>query len=98
VTDSHAHHVQYVAFNHPVSGMGVDLSVSKHVQCCADDGDPICQSAMKFARDALDDYSPSDRFNEFIQNPPREYLQELFEVHGITSPEFDYPKMEGESG
>jgi hypothetical protein len=52
---------------------------------------------MKHARVALNDddaLEPGERFNEFLQNPPREYLAELFEVHGITSPEFDYTKEE----
>jgi hypothetical protein len=96
VTDSHAHHVQYVALNHPVSGQSVDLSITRHIQCCAEDGCPICEIAVKHAREILDenDLLPSDRFNEFMASPPREYFAELFEVHGLTSPEFDYPKEE----
>jgi hypothetical protein len=53
---------------------------------------------MKHARVVLSDdadaLEPGERFNEFLQNPPRDYLAELFEVHGITSPEFDYTKEE----
>lgn len=94
LTDGHAHHVQFVAFTHPITGQSVDLSVTKHVQCCAEDGCEVCQTAMTHARNVLDDVEPSDRFNEFLQNPPREYFAELFEAHGITSPQFDYPKEE----
>lgn len=97
LTDSHGHHTNYVAFTHPISKQPVDLSITKHVQCCASDGCELCQTAMKHARVALNDddaLEPGERFNEFLQNPPREYLAELFEVHGITSPEFDYTKEE----
>jgi len=84
-TDHHAHHVQYVAFQHPVSRQSMDLSVTKHVQCCAEDGCEVCAVAVKHAHDALDenDRLPSDRFNEFLMNPPQEYLREL----GISPPE-----------
>jgi len=88
-TDSHAHHVQFVAINHPVTRQGTDLSVSKHVQCCAEDGCEICQVSVKHAQEALGDIYLGDRFNEFMGNPPREYLQELFEEQGITSAEFE---------
>jgi hypothetical protein len=91
--DNHPHHTQYVAFLHPVTGEGVDLSVSKHVDCCAEDGCPICSVDMEFAPSG----AHGDTMIEYMVNKPREALQALFERQGITSPEFDYPKMEESS-
>jgi hypothetical protein len=97
LTDSHAHHVQYVAFNHPVTGEGVDLTVTKHVQCCAEEGCPICSVHVEQARLSLSDLGPSDAFTEFMKNPPREVFQALFERVGIESPEFQFPTMTEEA-
>ena len=87
-TDSEPHHVQYVAFNHPVSGMGVDLSVTKHVQCCAEDGCPVCSTDMRFARETGAD---TTHLREYLVHRPREVYQELFEKLGIESTDFQYP-------
>lgn len=87
--DSNTHHVQYVVFNHPITGVAMDVSVSKHIQCCAEDGCGICLSDVTFAKEVLGDVTPGDAFNNFMVNKPSGLLQELFEVHGISSPEFE---------
>jgi hypothetical protein len=66
VEDTHTHHVQYSAVTHPVTGEGIDLSVSKHVQCCAEDGCEICAADVEAASAVLTDTSPSDEFTAFM--------------------------------
>jgi hypothetical protein len=88
VTDTHAHHVQYVAFVHPVTGEGTDLSVSKHIQCCAEDGCPICTVDVDQAAQTLTDTAPSDEFTALMQTKGSEHLQVLFDTVGVESPEF----------
>ena len=73
-SDTEPHHVQYVALSHPVSGQGVDLSVSKHVQCCAEDGCPICSADVE--RAAQEGADPS-RLREFLQNRPVDHQAKL---------------------
>jgi len=85
LTDSHAHHVQYVAFSHPVTGEGMDLSVTKHVSCCAEDGCEICSVTVGQAQQQGQDSAPSDEHDSFMQNPPEGLLVALFEqVHAET--------------
>ena len=76
VEDTHSHHVQYVAFNHPSRGP-IDLSVTKHVQCCAEDGCEICSIDVEHAGKQLGDTSPSDEFTAFMQSKPPELLEAL---------------------
>jgi hypothetical protein len=90
VTDTHAHHVQYVAFNHPVTGEGLDLSVTKHVQCCAEDGCEICSVDVEL----LPDTAVGDAFDQALQNRPSEHLQVLFERVAVESPQFNIPTTE----
>jgi hypothetical protein len=87
LTDNHAHHVQYVAFAHPVTGEGMDLSVTKHVHCCAEDGCEICTVTVAQLKDAGQDQSPSDALDQFLQNPPDTVLAALFEQRGVESPD-----------
>lgn len=87
VTDSEPHHVQYVALNHPVTGAGVDLSVTKHVQCCAKDGCEICATDMRWAEETGAD---TEHLRDFLTNRPRELHQELFETLGVESAEFQH--------
>lgn len=89
--DSEPHHVQYVALNHPVSGQGVDLSVSKHVQCCAEDGCPICSADVE--RAAQEGADPS-RLRDFLQNRPTDHREKLQQEFGIVTEE----ESVGESG
>lgn len=91
VADTHAHHVQYVAFNHPVTGEGMDLSVTKHVQCCAEDGCEVCATVVTAAITAGTDTAPGDAFTAFVQNPPTELNQTLFEQHSVESPDYGIP-------
>jgi hypothetical protein len=100
LTDTHTHHVQYVAFLHPVTGAGTDLSVSKHTQCCAEDGCPICATDLEHAEKAqvAEHTKPSDAFTGFMDSPRSdEHNQALFERHGIESPNFQYPAMTEEA-
>ena len=79
-------HVQYVAFAHPVTGSGVDLSVTKHIQCCAEDGCPIC------THDVLRANQDGVSIKAFVTNPrPRDHMQYLFEQFGVESPDFQIP-------
>ena len=83
-------HVQYVAFAHPVSGMGVDLSVTKHVHCCAEDGCPICSNDMRRAKeDGVD-------IKAFVMNRPLDHQQYLFEHFSIETPEVQIPRFSEE--
>jgi hypothetical protein len=79
-------HIQYVAFAHPVTGMGVDLSVAKHIHCCGDDGDPICaHDVLRAAQDGVS-------ITEFVTRPrPKDHMQFLFEQYGVESPDFQIP-------
>ena len=71
VEDTEPHHLQYVAFNHPVTGAGVDLSVSKHVRCCAEDGCPICSTDL---RRAELDGADLDHLRAWLTNRPRDHV------------------------
>lgn len=82
--DDHPHHVQYTAFNHPVTGEAQDLSVSKHVDCCAEDGCLVCATSMQHAPDGA--HGPS--MQEYLTNPPDDYHKDLFEQHGIETPNY----------
>jgi hypothetical protein len=84
VEDSEAHHVQYVAFNHPVTGGGVDISVTKHVACCAEDGCPVCSIDVANAPD-----TSHEGLTAFVQARPAEVLQRLFEEVDMESPDFE---------
>jgi hypothetical protein len=86
--DTDPHHVQYTAFVHPVTGEAQDLSISKHVDCCAEDGCPICATDQKFAQEA------DQHLREFMLVPNTdEHKRELFEKHGIESDAYQYPDM-----
>ena len=80
-TDTEPHHVQYVALKHPVTGEGTDLSVSKHVQCGAEDGCPICSADDE--RAAQDGTDPS-RLRDFLQNRPPDHLAKLYKLGVAT--------------
>jgi hypothetical protein len=97
VTDTHAHHVQYVAFNHPVTGEAQDLSITKHVQCCAEDGCPICATSVEHISQAMADTSPSDAFTAAMIDKTDDHHQALFEQHSIESANFQYPTVVEES-
>ncbi len=79
--DSHAHHVQYAAIKHPVTGGPVDISVSKHIQCCALDGCDICKTDVEFAPDAL----VGDAFTAYVQAKSPEHLAAITARHGIST-------------
>jgi hypothetical protein len=93
--DTEAHHVQYVAFTHPVTGEATDLSVTKHVQCCAEDGCEICAVDVQFAAQmphiGTQSAGPSSAFTEYMRNKSPEHLQALFEAVSIETPEYSYP-------
>jgi len=80
-SDTEPHHVQYVALRHPVSGEPTDLSVSKHVQCCAEDGCPICGADVE--RAAQEGADPS-RLMEFLQHRPADHLAKLSDLGVVT--------------
>jgi hypothetical protein len=85
VEDTHTHHIQYGMF---APGGEDPMAASRHTQCCAADGCPVCQTFLEFAREALGDVAPSDRFTAWMISPPRPVLQALFERYGIESPDF----------
>jgi|ERR1017187_9048042 hypothetical protein len=82
VADSHAHHIQFIGIIHPITQEGIDLSVSKHIQCCAADGCEVCSTHVEFAPDK----SIGEKFNAFIQNPSVEHDLALFDRHRIVTP------------
>jgi hypothetical protein len=84
--DTEPHHVAYVAFTHPGTGEGVDLTVTKHVTCCAADGCPVCSADARAAQAAG---VPLDR--TFLTNRPAALRQELFERHRVETPDFAVP-------
>jgi hypothetical protein len=94
-TDTAPRHVQYVAFSHPVTGEGTDLSVSKHVDCCAEDGCPICTTTMQAVGEA--GVGKDDALRNFLQNEPEELKQELFEAWAVETPEFQIPTTSEEA-
>jgi hypothetical protein len=81
VSDTHAHHVQFVGIIHPVTKEGVDLSISKHIQCCAADGCEVCSTHVEFAPDE----GIGDQFTSYQQNPSDDHLTALTERHGILT-------------
>ena len=88
-TDADPHHVQYVAFAHPVTGEPTDLTVTKHVDCCAEDGCPICSADVERAdQDGVG-------IKEFVQNPkPEDHMQYLYDNFGIQSADIQAPEEE----
>jgi hypothetical protein len=86
VEDVQSHHVQHVAFLHPVTGEPTDLSVTRHIQCCADTGCPICTVDVEQAQAAgVDTSAPSDAFTEAMQNKGDVALTALAAI-GVASP------------
>jgi hypothetical protein len=86
-TDDHPHHVQYVAFTHPATGEGVDLSISKHIDCCAEDGCAICSLDMEYAPKG----AHGATMIEFLENRSDEHKQRLFEELGCETVNFQVP-------
>ena len=84
VSDTHAHHVQFLAFIHPVTGKAEDLSVSRHVQCCAADGCEICSTDVEH----LGAGAPSDEFTAAMQDKSDDHHRALYERHGVESPSY----------
>lgn len=82
VTDTHAHHIQFIGIIHPITQEGIDLSVSKHIQCCAKNGCESCSTHVEFAPTK----EIGDKFNAFVQNPSVEHDLALFDRHGIVTP------------
>ena len=82
VADQHVHHVQYVAFRHPITGVPTDITVSKHIQCCAIDGCAICATDVEFAADK----TIGDAFSAQMANKGSDHLAALASRHGIASP------------
>ena len=82
VDDTHAHHVQYAALTHPVTGEAIDLSISKHIQCCAAGGCEVCATHIEFAPSA----EIGDDFTAYIQAPSVEHELALSERHGVATP------------
>jgi hypothetical protein len=65
---------------HPVSGQSIDLSVSKHVYCCGEDGCLLCSADIERAREDGADLS---HLREWLTNRPADHqakLQERFRV------------------
>ena len=89
VEDTEPHHVQYVAFTHPVDGAGVDLSVSRHIACCAGEGCPVCSTDLAQAKEEGADL---DHLRDFLLSRPPQLHQTLFEQFGVESPEFQIPQ------
>jgi hypothetical protein len=87
-TDTEPMHVQYVALNHPVTGAAADLSITKHVQCCAEDGCPICGADMERATAEGADIS---QMRDFLQHRPPDHQQKLFEQFSVESPDYQIP-------
>lgn len=81
-SDTEPHHVQYVALNHPVTGDSMDLSVSKHVQCCAEDGCPICSADVE--RATQEGADPS-RLLDFLQHRPADHQEMLQQQFGVVA-------------
>ena len=92
VEDTEPHHVQYVAFNHPVSGVGVDLSVTKHVKCCGEDGCPVCSTDIRTAEKVGADL---EHLRPFLQNRPKgSPAGTVRAVLSVESPDFQIPGTE----
>lgn len=86
VVDTHSHHVQFVAFEHPITKEPTDVSVTKHIQCCAASGCPICQTDVEFVAGALlGDASIGDAFTAAMQSKSDSHHQALFDRHHVES-------------
>ena len=70
-------HIQYVALIHPVTGDGVDMSVSKHIDCCAEDGCEVCGTDVARATE------DGTAIPEFVLARPDDHQQLLFDKFGI---------------
>lgn len=80
-SDTEPHHLSYVAMTHPVSGQSVDLSVSKHIQCCAEDGCPICGADVERA---VQEGADPSRLRDFLVSRPEDHTQMLQEKFGVS--------------
>ncbi len=84
VTDAHSRHIQYAVVKHPVTGKSLDISISKHIQCCASAGCAVCAADVEFApiKEIGDD------FTAYTQSKTAEHLAALASRHGIASPAY----------
>jgi hypothetical protein len=82
-SDTHAHHIQYAALPHPVTKEPIDLSVSKHIQCCAIDGCEVCRTDVEFAPNR----EVGDEFTAYAQAKTPDHLAALTSRHGISTTE-----------
>lgn len=89
-TDSHAHHVQYVTTMYPGTNQPLDLVLTKHIQCCAEDGCQIC--AVTVAQVTSPEIG--DSFDQVLQTPSSDYLHVLFEKVAVESPDFNIPSTQ----
>ena len=87
VQDDHSHHVQYMVFTHPGTGMPVDISISKHIQCCAEDGCEVCATDVEFAQASLGQTPIGALFTGYMQNKTQPHLAAMAERHGIATAE-----------
>lgn len=86
VSDTHSKHTQYAAFKHPITGETLDISIEKHIHCCAEDGCEICQTDLEHAENngvAVD--GASHELTDYMQNKTDDHHRELFERHGVES-------------
>lgn len=85
VADTHAHHVVSAGVTHPVTQEAMDLSITKHIQCCAEDGCEICRTDVEHALAAGHD-GIGDGFTGYMQAKSDDHHRALFERHGVESP------------
>lgn len=81
VTDTHSKHTIFAMGRHPVTGVEVDFSVEKHIQCCADDGCEICTTDVEMASGTA--AGIGEAFTQYMQHKTDEHLGMLMERHGI---------------
>lgn len=81
VVDAHSKHIVFASGRHPVTGADIDFTVSKHIQCCADDGCEICTTDVEAASGTA--AGIGDAFTDYMQHKTDEHLGLLNERHGI---------------
>jgi hypothetical protein len=84
-SDDHPHHVQAVFARHPVTDAELDLSVSRHIDCCAAAGCEVCSTHLEFTQG-----KKGAELVAHMQALPKAHARALFERHGIESPGFEF--------
>lgn len=78
--DDAPHHVRYAVSTHPLDSYAVDTSTSRHIDCCAEEGCPICATDVRRAN------ADGVEIHTFVRNRPEDHQEILLQNFGVQSP------------